>query len=477
MIEIEKIDLDILKAITSNRKYALDFMQSGSEKLLHSDLWRITRLITDYTRVYKEVPTKRALIEQSGSNATLSAYVEKTYAKFESSQYDFKEFSFDLAKLKKRYQKNLLSMLKSSIDKEEDDDKKLLQIKSSLSAIKEIDGQQVYAKHTLREGIDNFVERFKYRKANPEKSKGTFSGFVALDFITAGFKTPEYVLCCGSSGAGKSTLLMSLAVNMYMGNNTIDNDKFQSEGNSVIYYSLEIPYEECFDKLVSYLSKIPLRIIQGTDLTDEQQNTLNKTLKFIRKYPYEFLIVDIPKGASASQMESIYTDFNERQSKSEDRTKVVVVDYIGLLDSDEGDTDQDWLKQAAISEQLYKFCRVNDLILLTGVQLNEPAPSKTGNNEVGVFRLSRSKAIINPSTLCLMLEKRPEENSYPNMPCHIIKNRRGPLGKFSLRKSFDNCAFLNDEGLSGEVAVEDDISIQLQKIEEELSKEKEKEKE
>lgn len=470
-MDIEKIDFNILKAITTNRKYTIDFMQSGSERILHPDLWRFTKLITEYASVYKEVPTRRALIEQAGKNESLAAYIDKNFSKIESTTYELKDFSFDLGKLKKRYQSSLLERLKTTLDKEDNDDKKLTLIKSSLNSIKEIDTQRVYAKHTLKEGIENFVERFKYRKANPDMSRGTFSGFTALDFITTGFKTPEYILCCGSSGAGKSTLLMSFAANMYLQKNSIDNDKFHGEGNSVIYYSLEIPYEECYDKLISYISKIPLRTIQSANLTEDEHIRLSKTMKFIKNYPHEFLIVDIPKGATSSQMESIYTDFNERQSKSSERIKIVVVDYIGLLDSDEREVDQDWLKQTAISEQLYRFCRVNDLILLTGVQLNETGPAKTGENQMGVFRLARSKAIINPATLCIMLERRPEEQNYPTMMAHIIKNRRGPLGQFSLRKSFETCAFLNDEGFKEENGNAEDISIQLEKFETESDNE------
>lgn len=462
-MEVEKLDLDILKTLISNRKYALEFSQEASEKLLHPDLWRFTKLITDYLKIYKEVPTKRALLEKAGKNESFTSYVEKTYSKIESVKYDDKEFKLDLEKLKVRYQQGAVERLKGLLSKDTDLTKSVGLIQSALASIKEVDSQKVYAQHTLREGIDNFVERFKSRRENPDLAKGIFTGLASLDFITNGLKSPSYVLCCGSSGAGKSTLLLSAAVNMYMQNNSIDNDKFHGEGHSVIYYSLEIPYEECYDKLISYMSQIPLRAIESTDLTDEQRARLDKTLKFIKNYEHEFLIVDIPKGATSSQMEAIYSDFAERKSK----IKIVVVDYLGIMDCDDKEIDQDWLKQTAISEELYKFARVHDLILLTGVQLNESQPNKT-ENQMGVFRLARSKAIINPSTLCLMLEGRPDEQNYPTINVHIIKNRRGPKGVFSLRKSFETCAFLNDNGFTDESQNDQDISNQLEKFEEEL---------
>ena len=464
IMDIEHLDLVILKTIISNRKYGLEFASDSSEKLLHPDLWRFTKLVVDYLKIYKETPTKRALLEKAGKNETFSAYVEKTYIKIENTKCDEREFRLNLEKIKKRYQDNMILRLKSSLDKETDFAKNFGSIQSTLLAIKEIDTQKIFAQHTLREGLDNFVDRFKSRRENPDLARGMNTGLTSLDFITNGLKSPSYVLCCGSSGAGKSTLLLSMAVNMFLNGNSIENDKFHGEGNSVIYYSLEIPYAECYDKLISYISQIPLRAIESTNLTEEQRDRLDKTLKFIKNYESEFLIVDIPKGATASQMEAIYSDFIERKNKS----KVVCVDYLGIMDCDNKEIDQDWLKQSAISEELYKFCRVNDLILLTGVQLNESAPQKS-ENQMGVFRLARSKAIINPSTLCLMLETRPEEQSYPTIKVHIIKNRRGPKGDFTLRKSFETCAFLNDTGVSEEEKNNpDDISMDLEAFENEL---------
>lgn len=459
------LDISILKTILNNRKAGLEFAQENSEKLLNADLWKFARLVIDYIKVYKEVPTKSVLIEKCNKNETLIGYVDKTFNKIDAAKNNEKEFKFELEKLKRRYQISAIKNLRGLLEKNNEDlIKDISSIQSTLTSIKEVDTQKVYAQYTLKEGIENFKERFKARKENPDLAKGIFTGLTALDYITNGLKSPSYVLCCGNSGSGKSTLLLSMAANMFMGNNTIDSDKFYSSGESVIYYSLEIPYEECFDKLISYISKVPLRAIETTDLTDEQKERINKTLKFIKNYNQEFLIVDIPKGATASQMEAIFTDFLERNNKS----KVVAIDYLGIMDSDNKDIDQDWLKQASISEELYKFARVNDLVLLTGVQLNEPGQTKNDGSNMGIHRLSRSKAIVNPSTLCLMIDKRPEENSYPTTNIFVVKNRRGPLGQFSLRKAFETCGFVNDIGFTEEVknSNDGDISLLLEKFDE-----------
>lgn len=468
-MDIEKIDLEVLKVIITNRKYGMDFAVDGSDKILHPDLWRFTKAVLDYIKLYKEVPTKATLIDRAGKNENMAAYIDKTYVRLEAITANEKEFNFNVEKLKTRYQQMVVNRLKSLLERDEGLDKSLFNIQATLNSVKEVGETKVYAQNTLKDGIGDFVERFNYRKANPDMAKGLFTGFSTLDFITEGLKSPEYVLCCGSSGAGKSTLLMSLSVNLYLQNNSIDTDKFHGQGNSVVYYSLEIPYSECYDKLISYLSKIPLKIIKSANLTDDQQKTLNKTLKFIKNYPYEFVIIDIPKGATSSQMESIYADFSQRTGGN--KPKVVCIDYLGLVETDDKEIDQDWLRQSSVSEELYKFCRVNDLILLTGVQLNEAAPNKS-ENQMGVFRLARSKSIVNPSTLCLMLESRPDEPNYPTIPIHIIKNRRGPRGQFTLRKSFETCAFLNDIGFTEENKNPDDISLDLEKFEEEI-KEKE----
>lgn len=458
-MDITPLDLGILKTIISNRKYALEFLQEGSENLLHPDLWRFTKIILDYIKSYKEIPTKKIILEKikTSKNETLFNYVGKLYAKLEEHQYNELEYKPDFEKLKLRYQEHLLHNLKSSLDTG-NLEQNINSLQKTLTAIKNTTSHRVYSQASLKDNIENFIERFKARRDNPNLEKGIHTGFTQLDLLNNGFKAPELIIIAGNTGAGKSSLMLSLAAGMYLQNNSVLDDKFYSEGNSVIFFSLEMPLDECADRLISYLSGVPIKVIKSTKLNEEQENRLNKTLKFIKNYKSNFHIVDVPKGATAFQVESIYNEYCEQYGK----VPVVVVDYLNIMDSDTKDIENDWLKQAEISEQLYKIARVNDIVLMTGVQLNENGkPEKNNEANIGTFRIGRSKGILHPATIALMLEKRISEETHPTMNVHIIKNRRGAVGKFTIRKNLECCGFLNENNYNNETTLEGDISKSL----------------
>ena len=50
-------------------------------------------------------------------------------------------------------------------------------------------------------------------------------------------------------------------------------------------------------------------------------------MTFINNYPYEFEIIDMPRGATIENMEAVYEECKARFDP-----KIVVIDYLGLMD-------------------------------------------------------------------------------------------------------------------------------------------------
>src|SRR5277367_5505807 len=104
-MDFNELDLSILKAILTNRKYALEFVHECNEKLFSPDLWRFTKLIIDYIRVYHEVPTKRVILERVKSlkNDVFLEHINTLFTRIENFNYDDREYKHDLEKLKNRF--------------------------------------------------------------------------------------------------------------------------------------------------------------------------------------------------------------------------------------------------------------------------------------------------------------------------------------------------------------------------------------
>src|ERR1019366_8736854 len=125
------------------------------------------------------------------------------------------------------------------------------------------------------------------------------------------------------------------------------------------------------------LAMIPQVGIRDAKLTDEEQKRLSKALKFTKRYPFDFEIVDMPRGATIESIEMIYNDI----ASSRRRPAVVVIDYLSLMEHSKKDEIDDWLKLGEIAGSVSEFSRVNEVITLSAVQLNDPGKgNKTGES-------------------------------------------------------------------------------------------------
>lgn len=91
-----ELDLIILKVISTNKKYGIDFANEfdvTKQQFFSPEVWNFANLLVGYLRTYKEVPTLRVFTERlsKGSNEKLLENVKSIWAQLEKIQYDDKE--------------------------------------------------------------------------------------------------------------------------------------------------------------------------------------------------------------------------------------------------------------------------------------------------------------------------------------------------------------------------------------------------
>lgn len=463
MADYNELDIAVLKTLLNNRKHALEFVHENNEKLFATELHRFAKLVIDYIRVYKQTPTKRVIIEKlrSFKDDNLFAQTNEILAKIEAFNYDDKEYEYDLEKIKNRFSNKLIVGLKDSLSNTSNIDLKhnINNIQSALNNIKSVNQPKAYKKGTLKETINDFKNRYVAKLENPNFSAGIDTGYSFFDYVSGGIRPSEMLLVGAETGGGKSLLLMNMAINMWLHGNTVDMEKDFKEGNDVLYFSLEMPYDDMEERLYSRLSMVPQKYIRDAKVEDDGLKKLSRVSKFIENYPWEFEIVDMPRGASIETIELL---FNETIAKKR-KPKVVVIDYLTLMDYKEEVAD-DWLKQGKISEQMHEFGRVHEIVMLSAVQLNDAKANsgKTEESKIGIHRTGRSKQIMHNANFAFQIEKRPSEEQYPDMNLHLIKSRRTELTRGKVHKNFSCCALLNDPTMSVDVVGDpEDISAQI----------------
>jgi len=437
-----ELDLVILKNLLNNKKYALDFATEGDHKIFAPEIWNFATIVLGYVKTYKELPTLRVVIERlsKGNNDKLIENIKSTWNQIDHLEYDEKEYKFNLEKLKKRFAEKQLKAVQESLSKLDpsnlDINKAVKDLQQTVQSIKSLNQVKAFDRKTLKDAVPAFKEEYNAKIENPNFDTGIKTKYSFLDSVTDGLRSGELILIGGESGSGKSLLMMNMAIQMWLQDNTVDMDDF-GPGNSVLYFSLEMPFKPCLNRVLARLSNNPSKQIRNSKLDFAQAERLKKTLKFIKKYPYEFEIVDIPRGATMEQMESIF-----EEAKVHYDPKIVVIDYLGLMDYDGGKDMDDWLKLGKISEKIHEFARVHNRVVLSAVQLNRVKAGKE-EDKIGLHRIGRSALIMTNANIAIQIENRPNEKHYPDMKYYIIKNRDGELGSGSLIKNL-SCGTLID---------------------------------
>jgi replicative DNA helicase len=441
------LDLLILKVLVTNKQYALEFVSENDAKLFSPEVWNFANLVVNYVKSYKEIPTLRVLVEKinKGNNEKLVEHITKTWDSIQNVEYDDKEYKHDLEKLKKRFAEKQIISAKEYLSKCEpgsiDVGKILVDMQKMIQNVKSLNQSKTYESQNIKEYLPFFVEKFNQRKDNPDVEAGIKTKYSFFDYATNGVKPADFVLIAGESGFGKSLLLNNIAIQTWMQDNTIDQTTQFTPGKNIIYFSLEMPYEDCFNRLLSRLSGVPSRSIENASLSREEFSKVKKALDFVKRYPYNFKIVDIA-DASANDLEAIFAN-------CEEKFDVIFIDYLGIMNTNEKSDEADWLKQGTISYEVRAIGRKHKLPIFSAVQLNRKSQGKDSSENIGLSRLARSGTIATHATHVLQIESRQDEHLRGEMIIHVIKNRKGPKGKGMLYKNLA-CATLIDKPMETE---------------------------
>ena len=442
------LDLVILKNIISNKKSALDFVADHDAKLFSPEVWNFANYTINYIKNYRELPTLRVVSEKllkAGSDK-LVENIKIIWEELDKIVVNENEFKHELEKIKQRYSEKQIMAAKDALVKLEpgsiDISKAITEMQKTIQSVKAVNRNSIFESKDIKDYLPSFVEKFNAKRNDPNLDRGILTKYSFLDIATNGLKPADFLVVAGETGFGKSLLLNNIAIQVWMQDNKIPFDgKYNefTEGKNIIYFSLEMPYEDCFNRLISRLSGVQSRKIENANLTKEEFAKIKSCLDFINKYPYKFKIVDIA-DACANDLETILIETGEKYD-------AIFVDYLGIMRPNEKSEQQDWLTQGTISKELRSICRKYKNVMFSAVQLNRKASSKASKepeDDVGLHRLARSATIATHTTHILQIETRNSEEKHNDLSLRLIKSRKGPKAKGTLIKDLA-CATLLDK--------------------------------
>ena len=472
-------ELNVLKALITKKNTALDFIAVYDESLFSHSYYYFAKSIVSYLKAYKALPTRKVMMEHFNDNESICNDFNKIWDELDSIEFIESEFNYYLDKLKNQFSNKIINKIKHSLndvdlgDSKLNHDKVLKNVQFEIDNLKEVRSgkKKAFVQETLKAYMPRFKREYYQKAKEEDKGQGVLTGYSFLDYIKNGLYRGDMLIVGGETGSGKSMFLNNIAIQMWMQQNNIYTDPNNySKGYNCLYFSLEMPYEACARRTMARLADIPIYGLRDCKLNQTQADALSNAVKFIDRYPYEFQIVDVPRGATVEEIERRYEDACESFSPD-----FVVIDYLGLLEEREFTAD-DWLKLGYIAGKLHEFGRVHNTRTLTAVQLNRPQTKgkKDSSDLIGLHRIGRSSLIMHHANIGIQIETRKNEYRYGDFIYHVIKNRDGELGRHVLKKNFKNAVIIDmDEpyqpddfdsgGGSGDIGAID-ISDYLKKI-------------
>jgi replicative DNA helicase len=462
------LDLTVLKSIISNKKHGLDFANDSDAKIFSPEVWNFANVVVGYIRTHKELPTLRVISEKlsKGNNDKLVENIKIIWAELDKITANEHEYKHDLEKVKQRFAEKQLLNTRDALVKLEpgsiDVNKSILELQKTIQSVKSLHQVRSYERKTLKEAVTGFRDEYNAKLQDPNFDAGIQTGYSYLDYVTGGLRPGELLLIGGESGSGKSMLLMNMAIQIWLQNNKPEVQPAYLPGKNVLYFSLEMPFKPCLNRVLGRLSSSPTKLIRQAKLNQMDAENLKKVLRFINAYPYHFEIVDIPRGATIESLELIY-----EEAKAIYNPDIVVIDYLGLMDYQGGKDLDDWLKLGKISEACHEFSRVHNCTTLSAVQLNRPKSNKE-EDKIGLHRIGRSGLIMTNANIAIQIENRHNEKSFPDMKYHIIKMRDGELGSATLIKDLARGSLLDnpieEDTTTFELRDIDDISEKIERL-------------
>lgn len=250
-----------------------------------------------------------------------------------------------------------------------------------------------------------------------------------FDAVLGGVARQELILIGGKRGSGKSITSSNIFINQY------------ENGNSSIYFSIEMTAYEVMERNLSILANVDLQRLKQNKLTDDEvlkvvkaranmfQEADQTVLDFLRhrdRFKFEEQLVRNHQLKPDNQMiivddrdltiSSIDLHIGKAKAKFGDRLQVVVVDYLNQIVI-EGADMYDWKPQIEVSKKLKNLARKYEVVLVSPYQIDATGEARF------------AKGILDAADIALVMEA--HDKSSNAISFETTKIRGGKEMKFT----------------------------------------------
>ena len=268
----------------------------------------------------------------------------------------------------------------------------------------------------IREVVMNAMDKIEKSSHNSGGVTGIATGFIDLDYRTAGLQPSELVLIAARPSMGKTAFVLNIA--QYVA--------FHS-GDCVAIFSLEMSKEQLVNRLFAMESKVDSQHLRTGNLSDLEWEKLIESAGMIGQSK---LIIDDTPGISIAEMRS-----KCRKFKLEMDLKMIIIDYLQLMSGSGRGTDSRQQEISDISRSLKALARELSVPVLALSQLSRAVEQRPDHRPM-LSDLRESGAIEQDADVVMFIYRddyyNPDTEKKGIAEINIAKQRNGPIGTIDL---------------------------------------------
>lgn len=280
----------------------------------------------------------------------------------------------------------------------------------------------------VRDIVNNAIDKIEKASRTKGNVTGIPTGFIDLDYRTAGMQPSDLILIAARPSMGKTAFELNLAQYMAL-----------KKGLTVALFSLEMSKEQLVNRMFSLESNVDAQKLRTGNLNDQEWERLASSATVIGK---SNLIIDDTPSISIAELRS-----KCRKYKLEHNLSIIMIDYLQLM-SGSGKSESRQQEISDISRSLKALARELNVPVVALSQLSRAVEQRPDHRPM-LSDLRESGAIEQDADVVMFLYR----DDYYNHDTDkkgiseviIAKQRNGPIGTVELAWLAEYTKFANLE--------------------------------
>ena len=268
----------------------------------------------------------------------------------------------------------------------------------------------------IREVVMNAMDKIEKASHSNGSVTGIATGFIDLDYRTAGIQPSDLVLIAARPSMGKTAFVLNIAQYVAFHSN-----------ECVAIFSLEMSKEQLVNRLFAMESKVDSQHLRTGNLSDNEWEKLIESAGMIGQSK---LIIDDTPGISIAEMRS-----KCRKFKLEMDLKMIIIDYLQLMSGSGRGSESRQQEISEISRSLKALARELQVPVLALSQLSRAVEQRPDHRPM-LSDLRESGAIEQDADVVMFIYRddyyNPDTEKKGIAEINIAIQRYGPIGTIDL---------------------------------------------